>query len=54
MFSRLSVPSQRPGEVGGGDPEGVICQPQARDSAGAGGEGHCSEKAGRNSHRTEK
>lgn len=54
MFSRLSVPSQRPGEVSGGDPEGVVCQPQAGDSAGAGGEGHCSEKAGRNTHRTEK
>lgn len=54
MFSLLSVPSQRPREVSGGDPEGVVCQPQAGDSAGAGGEGHSSEKAGRNTHRAEK
>ena len=39
VLSRLSVPSQRPGEVSGGDPEGVICEPQAGDSARAGGEG---------------
>lgn len=54
MLSLLSVPSQRPGEVSGGDPEGVVCQPQAGDGAGAGGEGHRSEKAGRDTHRTEK
>lgn len=54
VFSLLSVPSQRPGEISGGDPEGVVCQPQAGDSAGAGGEGHSSEKAGRNTYGAEK
>lgn len=54
MFSLLFVSSQRSGEISGGDPEGIVCQPQAGDGAGAGGEGCSSKKAGRNTHRAEK